>query len=118
MNKRILKFRIWYYDQKKFDYNVEFKDFAQYSFPLYWCEVQQYTGLKDINGLDIYEGDILQRPCSCSDYIFKYICEWSDEETAFMLRNNWDGIMDVFLPDFKSLEVIGNIFENSDFLNK
>jgi hypothetical protein len=57
---REIKFRIWYYDQKKFDNNVELKDFKRYSFPLHWCCVQQYTGLKDSKGIEIYEGDIVE----------------------------------------------------------
>ena len=129
MQNRILKFRAWDTLAKQFVYpdrgyqghyvltlNGQFQNLQNGSGGDEYV-VQQFTGLKDSKGVEIYEGDILQRRCSHSNYIFKYICEWSDKESAFMLRRNWDGIMEEFLPDFKSLEVVGNVFENSELLN-
>jgi hypothetical protein len=110
MNNRELKFRIWYYDQKKFDFNVELKDFSKYSFPLYWCKVHQYTGLKDCNGVEIYEGDII-----CGEF---YDTEYHHSETikAEVIFNN--GAFNIAIREWHkpSLKIIGNIFENPELL--
>lgn len=71
--------------------------------------VQQFTGLKDRAGLDIYEGDILER--DNTDYLYK--CEYSEPEAAYMLRDQ-DNDGALYLADFvKNLKVVGNIFEPS-----
>ena len=110
---RELKFRIWYYDQKKFDFNVELKDFSKYSFPLYWCKVQQYTGLKDKNGKEIYEGDILKY----SDLYYEVI--WADYQwiatCPYYHRYHWPKF-EYFGREARSSIVSGNIFENPELL--
>ena len=60
MSNRKIKFRVWDSINKKFDaqiYNVG----EQFGHPSS-CDwyPQQYTGLKDYNGKEIYEGDIIE----------------------------------------------------------
>ncbi len=111
---RELKFRLWYYDQEKFDYNVGFEDFKKYSFPLYWCSVQQYTGVKDKNGKEIYEGDIIAFGSTEQEDLFKVV--WDDDDVRFVLYSY--GGKGCWFTDVKDREVIGNIFENSELLKQ
>lgn len=72
--------------------------------------LMQYTGLKDKNGKEIYEGDI----CLIPDFrrgiyitgkqpVRKVVMEYS---------NGFHGA------DFHGVEIIGNIYENPELLNK
>ncbi len=72
--------------------------------------IGQYTGLKDKNGKNIYEGDIF----SLGSKKILYIVEWLDN--GFQGRQNGNKST-VGLTYWNSdIEVIGNIYDNSELL--
>lgn len=70
-------------------------------------EVMQYTGLKDKNGKEIYEGDILQFP---SKFTPPEVVTF--EHGMFYLKN------DTLFHYADGEEVIGNIYENPELLKE
>lgn len=77
--------------------------------------LMQSTGLKDKNGVEIFEGDIISGWVSAHshsgrDEVLKVV-----EYQVDRARYNFDAI-DVFVDDKEYLEVIGNIYENPELL--
>ena len=70
----------------------------------------QFTGLHDKNGKEIYEGDIVTN----GDKNIRYIVEWYDTGLRARQYNNKSYIGLEYWKDV--LEVIGNIYENSELL--
>jgi len=78
-------------------------------------ELMQYTGLKDKNGVEIYDGDILayKTSSSCySKYGEKHVVVY--EGSSFQCEYQY-GDLESFLSDM-TIEVIGNIHENPELL--
>lgn len=67
----------------------------------------QYTGLKDKNGKEIYEGDITTDG--------DMICRVEYDVPVFTLKSISNG--NDYNPFYENLEVIGNIYENPELLN-
>lgn len=73
-------------------------------------ELMQYTGLKDKNGKEIYEGDIVRLTTKTGGDIDR-LCEWSYRNNGWRFQGfNYAG------DDQRIIEVIGNIYENPELL--
>ena len=78
--------------------------------------LMQYTGLKDKNGKEIYEGDVVTNPISKStDQV-----EWYAPSCGFepFSDSQWNGRRrDGGGLNPEEVEVIGNIYENLELIN-
>jgi hypothetical protein len=108
MNREI-KFRAWDRERQHWA-TVMVADFLNPSIsPQY--QLQQFTGLADKNGVEIYEGDIIEY--SASEY-------WAPKPFYGKKRSavEWQDITCSFTPGLNSglSEVIGNIYESPELL--
>lgn len=115
---REIKFRAWDTTEKKMhhelslmfvnDLNGVFEGLNECG-----CIVMQYTGLKDRNGKEIYEGDIVRHGLFKQDY--KMVVRYWEESASFVFgdRRTKFTFGEVHV---KYLQVIGNIHDNPELL--
>lgn len=80
------------------------------------AELMQFTGLLDKNGKEIYEGDIVGYEHIRAKIIFGYCgfeFEWIDGKTGKIRQKKTE---EIFRNISIIFEVIGNIYENPEFL--
>lgn len=129
----IPKFRAWIKSEKCFADYIESIRYYSSEIDLCWggiCESDTFnlddvelilsTGLKDKNGKEIFEGDIVQYqnskvPSADSKGVIRYFDNWAmfgidiehNEPRALFFNG---------LADHISLEVVGNIYENPELI--
>ena len=83
--------------------------------------IEQYTGINDKNGKEIYEGDIIQEVLDFDnddiDGTFKYRVFWDEGTLCWSLAPiGNESIHDDLWECNSSVEVIGNIHENPELI--
>ena len=125
MIMREIKFRAYDYDNKRFEYDVQYNyDYELGSSFLDILEdnnflVEQYTGIKDMNDVEVYEGDIIKfhvvmlSPDDKVGYV-KYYPEYGYSimlnRGSLLRQEYWAS------GDKHTIEVIGNIHEDEELL--
>ncbi len=128
---RKIKFRAWIEkvwededcDEYEMCYDLAFEDFEPINDLLGRVEnLMQFTGLKDKNGKEIYEGDIVK-------YKYHIRPDWDDDESFDEISEVkfWNGTFYPIPDEYEcedsyyswkkdNFEVIGNIYENKELL--
>lgn len=73
------------------------------------CELMQYTGLKDMYGRDIYEGDVVEFEVSLTRT--KAEVKYSRNQFIVSMNSVMPRSLDLYL-----VKIIGNCFENPELL--
>lgn len=115
MCSRELKFRCWWDNRMHYVEEIDFKRkrvdlLGADTISIEECILMQYTGLKDKNGKEVYEGDLIK-----IEYEEKYgIVKWNEELACFQICN----VPSQTLKHIKYYEIIGNIYENKELLEE
>ena len=104
----------WLVNNRWGDYAIELK-LSHNLFIVHEDTIGQYTGLKDKNGREIYEGDILRK--ELKDEVVHYLVDFGNWQYPSSFILVYKHPYQVFLlKHTDDLEVIGNIHDNPELL--
>lgn len=111
---REIKFRAWDTETKEMSYDFLSKNWLKVCVESPYVELMQYTGMKDRNRKDVYEGDVVKFTYN-SDPQEEHIgiVEWDNRNLAWTFA----GLLIENTPR-KTMEVLGNRFTYLHLLPK
>lgn len=109
-NYKIIDGRVYFLDTDTGLWYTKYKDF----------DLMQYTGIKDINNVEIFEGDIVEMSKENSDFKEIGVVKFDENKASFLLitqDNDYEYLgYDFSYYDKMSYKIIGNIYEHKDLL--
>jgi len=114
MENRTIKFRVWSKWQKRWAYFTLGQVWSEEQRGLYlaFClngeRFYEFTGLKDKNGQEICEGDIVKNEFGVDEVYFN--------EGEFKKKSEIGSGCSIGRLGSETMEIIGNIYENPDLL--
>lgn len=124
---RKLKFRMWNPTEREM-YDLGLESLGNGFYQENRDELMMYTGLKDSKGVEIYEGDIFREDYPAGDSIYE-VC-FGHYDNGMDYEDGFRGIgfylkehahspnYELRIVELFAGEVIGNIYENPELVNK
>ena len=103
-----IKFRVWDTDLNKWYDGVWIAENNELTPADSRYVIQMYTGLKDKNGKEIYEGDILSWETVCGEHQTELV----ENMVEFLMAFGYD-----YYESNATLAIVGNIYENRELLD-
>nr|DAI91300.1 MAG TPA: YopX protein [Caudoviricetes sp.] len=124
------KFRAWteegkvmYYDVYPFKNDTLLLSYDEIAFdevPASDFILMQYTGLRDKNGREIYDGDVVRYECCFESYVEEVIYDDKHCNFGTIDKDEKTFSFDALISDFAvdCFEVVGNKYENLELLGE